>query len=76
LRRLTPIEKAQAASPGQRQRGAPAAVTNDTIGGSDLADGVPPLRYRSAQAGSAGPANGPIVALSGELGGRPKAYFL
>jgi hypothetical protein len=36
----------QAAIPSQRQRGTPAAATNDTIGGSDLADGVTLLRYR------------------------------
>ena len=32
-----------------------------------MAADVPPLRYRSAKARSAGPANGPIVALSDEL---------
>jgi hypothetical protein len=33
-----------------------------------MAADVPPLRYRLAKARSAGPANGPIVALSDELG--------
>jgi hypothetical protein len=57
-----PFDKAQAANPSQRQRGAPAAATNEGRERSDSRRAAAPLPLD-------GPANGPIVALIDELAG-------